>query len=109
MQRVARMERKVTKQRAMTAPKTHSTMGRWAEATTSLVAAITPALPLARRNFALGDGCSAAKAFTASVTARSVSALWSARKIMIGITLASALSKPVAVSMGETAWARGCE
>jgi hypothetical protein len=83
-------------------------MGIWVAFTTSLVAAITPAFPLASRNCTLAELWAAAYSFTAAVTAERVSALWSLRKIMIGMTLASALSSPVAVSMGETVWARAC-
>src|ERR1041385_4770573 len=103
MHRVARTDRKVTRQSTITAPKTQWRIGRSAARTTSFVAAITPALPLARRNLALGDGLAAANSFTAFETASRVSALWSVRKIITGITLPSELSSPVAVSIGDRA------
>src|SRR5215217_2744441 len=99
MQSAERMDRNVIRQSTITAPKTQSRIGFSAVATTSLTAAMTPELPLARTNFAFGDGLAAANSFVAFVTAWRVSALWSVRKIMIGMTLASALSKPVDVSI----------
>ena len=64
MQRVARRLRKVIKHSAITAPKTQYKMGRSAACTTSFVAAMTPALPLARRNVALSEGWAAEKVVT---------------------------------------------
>ena len=67
--------------------------------TSSLVAAMTPTLPVARLNVAPSKVFAVRQAFTASTTRSMVSALWSRRKIITGTTLQSALSSPVLVSM----------
>ena len=58
-------------------------MGTWASPTTSLVAAITPALPPASRNRAPAMGCSAMNSLLFLITPRMVSPLWSVRYTMM--------------------------
>ena len=65
----------------------------------SFWAAITPTFPVARRYFTSGVGCSTRYSFTAATTRSMVSARWSARKSITGITLQSRLRSPVLVSM----------
>ncbi len=67
-------ERKVSRHITITAAKTPARIGNSLAFTSSLVAAITPTLPVASRNFALGVGFAARHSFTAATTRSMVSA-----------------------------------
>ena len=77
MLRVALIDLKVIRQSRMMAAKTHMRMGNWASETASLVAAMTPTLPVARRNLMSSVPCLSLNALTAATTRSMVSALWS--------------------------------
>ena len=70
-------DRKVIRQSTMIAAKTHISMGNWASDTASLVAAMTPTFPVARRMLTSSDPCWAWNALTARTTLWMVSVLWS--------------------------------
>ena len=59
----------------MTAPKTQTMIGHCAAATASLVAAITPTLPVASLNETSGFPCADSNCLTAATIASMVSAL----------------------------------
>jgi hypothetical protein len=99
MQAVARTDRKVIRQSRITAANTPIRIGNCADFTASLVAAITPTLPVASRNLRFSVSCRDRKLFTSVTILSIVWALWSAVKISTGITLQSLLSRPVEVSM----------
>ena len=98
-QSVPATERNESRQSTIVAAQTHSSIGNWAATTTSLVAAMTPTLPVASWNFTWSESWLARNSFTAATTRSIVSALWSAVKIITGMTLQSPLSRPVEVSM----------
>ncbi len=87
----------MARQSAATTPKTQTSIGNCAAATASLVAAMTPTLPVASRKWISLFGCSASIFFVSATMRSIVSALWSAAKSITGITLQSELSRPVEV------------
>ena len=66
MHSVPRTDRNEIRHSRMTAPKTQTMIGHCAAATASLVAAITPTLPVASLNDTSGLPCSASNCFTAA-------------------------------------------
>ena len=91
--------RNVSRHMRMTAANTQPRMGYSLASTSSLVAAITPTLPVARLKLALANGLSVRHCLTSLTTRSIVAALWSRRNIITGTTLQSAFSSPVLVSM----------
>ena len=92
-------ERNVTRHMTLTAANTPTRISICLAATVSLVAAITPTLPVASRTRACGRGLSARHCFTAATTRAMVSARWSVRNISTGTTSQFSLRSPVLVSM----------
>ena len=81
----------------MTAPNTQTMIGHCAASTASLVAAITPTLPVASLNDTSVLPWLASNALTSATICSMVSALWSRVNSITGITLQSEFSRPVDV------------
>ena len=108
MHSVARRLRKVTMHITSSAPKIAKFISQRALSTASLVAAITPTLPVASLNSSLSLSLAAAKFFTSRTSRAMVSPCWSVVLTSTCIALQSGLSSPVEVSIGVTAWAITC-
>ena len=92
-------ERKVSRHMTMTAANTPTRISSCLASTVSLVAAITPTLPVARRSCAPAIGLALRQCFTSLTTRAIVPARWSVRNIITGTTSQFSLSSPVLVSM----------
>ncbi len=121
MQSVPSTDRNVIRHSSMMAPNTRASIGFSAAATSSLVAAITPTFPVARRKISRSGvtSSSSAKASSSSLSRRNVtsvifrsslssltrsttrlmvSARWSVVNTITGMALQSRFSSPVSVS-----------